>query len=297
MTQNSDFAFDILNLTKRYGTFTAVDNVSLAIPHGSVCGLLGQNGAGKTSTFKCLLGLAPLTSGKILIDGKPLEPSTFERLAFVPEKPALFEFLTVGEHLKVYEGAHATYDAARAAELIALFEVDPRKKVKKLSKGMKTALGLVLAFSLRPSMLVLDEPTSGLDPIHQRQVLDLIIDAAASGATVLFASHQIAQVERAADRVAVIKNGKLVLYSQADDLRTEAKLVQAVFDGPVPSLNGLVGDPRITKMEHTGRLLRLYVKSGAQEFEGSLHALGARNVDITDVGLEDIIVNLMGERA
>jgi ABC-2 type transport system ATP-binding protein len=291
----TDTAFDVRGLTKRYGDFTAVDDLSIAIPRGSVCALLGPNGAGKTSTFKCLLGFAQPSAGTILIDGRPLEPATFERLAFVPEKPALFENMTIAEHLEMYRRVHATYDAARAGELLALFELEGKKKVKRLSKGMRTATGIVLAFSLRPSLMVLDEPTSGLDPIHQRQVLDLIIDASASGATILFASHQISQVERAADRVAVIKRGKLVLYAEADALRSQERLVQAMFDGPVPSLNGLASDPRVRKVEQTGRLLRLYVSSDSEGVATALTALGARSVDVTELGLEDVFMNLMGD--
>jgi ABC-2 type transport system ATP-binding protein len=297
MTSPAEPAIDIQHLIKRYGNFTAVDDISLTIAPGSVCGLLGPNGAGKTSTFKCLLGFAQPTSGSIRIDGRPLEPATFNKLAFVPEKPALFDYMTVNEHLITYSGLHVTYDPARAAELIKLFDLDLKKKAKKLSKGQRTMLGLTLAFAIRPSIFVLDEPTSGLDPIHQRQVLDLIIDVAAGGATVLFASHQISQVERAADRVAIIKRGKLVLDGDTDTLRGQEKLVQAMFEGAIPSLNGITTDPRIRKTEQAGRLLRLYVSRDSDDIARKVTALGAKSVDITDISLEDVFMNLMSEPA
>jgi ABC-2 type transport system ATP-binding protein len=297
MTVSSDNAFEIEHLTKRFGTFTAVDDISLSVPRGSVCGLLGPNGAGKTSTFKCLLGFARPTSGTIRIDGSPLEPATFNKLAFVPEKPAIFDHMTVNEHLLMYRQLHSTYDAARAAQLIKMFDLDLTKNAKKMSKGQKTMLGLVLAFSIRPSLLVLDEPTSGLDPIHQRQVLDLIIDVAAGGASVLFASHQIAQVERAADRAAIIKRGKLVLNGDTDALRADEKLVQAMFEGAIPSLNGLTSDPRVRKVEEAGRLLRLYVSRDGDDIARKVTELGAKSVDVTDISLEDVFINIMGESA
>src|ERR1700730_26329 len=198
---------EIDHLTKRYGTTTAVDDVTLQIPKGSVCGLLGPNGAGKTTTFKCMLGLARPSSGTVRFDGVPLAPETFERLAYVPEKSMLYEWMTGTGHLEGVRCSYARYDPARAAELIALFGIDERKKVRALSKGQRTALMLVLAFCIRPEILVLDEPASGLDPVHQRSVLDLVIDAAAGGATVIFSSHQITQVERPADRLAIV-NGR-----------------------------------------------------------------------------------------
>jgi ABC-2 type transport system ATP-binding protein len=190
---------DIDRLTKRYGSTTAVDDLTLQIPRGSVCGLLGPNGAGKTTTFKCMLGLSRPSLGTVRFDGMPLAPETFERLVYVPEKSMLYEWMTGAEHLEVVRRSYVRYDAARAAELVALFGLDQSKKVRALSKGQRTALMLVLAFCIRPEILVLDEPASGLDPVHQRNVLDLIIDAAAGGATVIFSSHQVTQVERAAD--------------------------------------------------------------------------------------------------
>ena len=165
----------IRDLTKRYGNFTAVSGLTLEVEPGSICGLLGPNGAGKSTTFKCLLGLARPTSGSIAIEGKPLTPATFQDLAYVPEKSALYENLTLAEHLEYYRRCYARYDAARASELIDMFKLDRKKKVGKFSKGQRTAVSLILAFSLRPRIFVLDEPASGLDPIFQRLVLDLMM--------------------------------------------------------------------------------------------------------------------------
>lgn len=194
-------SISIEHLTKRYGKFTAVDDISVEIPAGSVFGLLGPNGAGKTSTFKCLLGLAPATSGEVRFDGKPLTPETFEQLAYVPERSALYEWLTAGDHLEMQKRAFKRFNAKRADELMQLFSLDARKRVRNMSKGMRTALSVVLAFALEPEIMVLDEPTSGLDPVNQRSVLKLIIDASAQGTTIVLSSHQIGQVERAADHI------------------------------------------------------------------------------------------------
>jgi ABC-2 type transport system ATP-binding protein len=290
-------AIAITNLTKRYGAQLAVDDLSLAVDAGSVCGLLGPNGAGKSTTFKCLLALDQPTSGTVAVDGAPVAPSTFEYLAYVPETSALLEKYSVGDHLEATRRTYASFDAARAAELAATFKLDSKKRIGKLSKGQRTAVALVLAFAIRPRVLVLDEPASGLDPIFQRAVLDLIIDAAAGGACVLFSSHQIGQVERAADSIAVLKGGKLVLRGEIDDLKGDEKIVEAIFPSDAPSPNGLASDPRVRRIERAGRILRLHVRSDAAGVAHELASFEPRTVDVLDLGLEDIFLGAVSDDA
>ncbi|HKU68265.1 MAG TPA: ABC transporter ATP-binding protein [Candidatus Baltobacteraceae bacterium] len=284
-------SISIDHLTKRFGKFTAVDDVSIEIPEGSVFGLLGPNGAGKTSTFKCMLGLAVPTSGEIRFGGKPLRPETFERLAYVPERSALYEWMSAAEHLEMQKRAFKRYNEKRADELMQLFSLDARKRVRTMSKGMRTALSVVLAFALEPEIMVLDEPTSGLDPVNQRSVLKLIIDASAQGATIVLSSHQIGQVERAADHIAVLKNGRIALAGAVDDLKADSKIVEAIFESDAVALNGLAKDARITRVEKTGRILRLTVSAGSDGVAGELASMGAQSVRIVDLNLEDIFLN------
>jgi ABC-2 type transport system ATP-binding protein len=290
-------AIAITNLTKRYGAQLAVDDVSLTVDDGQVCGLLGPNGAGKSTTFKCLLALAVPTSGTISVAGAPVTPKTFEELAYVPETSALFEKFTVGQHLEAMRRTYSRFDVAHAAELAATFKLDSKKRIGKLSKGQRTAVALVLAFAIRPRILVLDEPASGLDPIFQRAVLDLIIDAAAGGAAVLFSSHQIGQVERAADSIAVLKGGRMVLSGDIDTLKGDEKIVEAIFADDAPSPNGLAGDPRVRRIERAGRILRLHVRSDAPEIAARLESLAPRTVDVLDLGLEDIFLGAVSDDA
>ena len=281
----------IQHLTKIYGRSPAVDDVCIEIPKGSVFGLLGPNGAGKTTTFKCMLGLARPSSGATLIDGAPLVPAVFERLAYVPERSVLYEWMTAGEHMEAQRRSFKRYDPARAAELLALFSLDARKRVRAMSKGMQTALAIVLAFASRPEILVLDEPTSGLDPVNQRAVLKLIIDAAAQGATVVLSSHQIGQVERAAEHIAILQNGKVVLNGAVDDLKYQRKIVEGIFDSDAFSVNGFERDARISRVEKTGRILRLTVSDGSDGLAADLVSKGAQSVRIVDLNLEDIFLN------
>ena len=285
----------IANLTKRYGRFEAVSDLSLDLEPGSVCGLLGPNGAGKSTTFKCVLGLARPTSGSVLVEGAPLSPATFEYLSYVPEKSALYEWMTVEQHLELTRRAHRSYDAARARELVALFKLPSKKLVRQLSKGQHTALALVLAFAIRPRVLVLDEPASGLDPIFQRVVLDLIIEASAGGASVLFSSHQIGQVERAADRIAVLREGKLALAGDIDTLKGHEKVVVATFDAMVPEFAELASDPHVRRVERGGRIVRLYVDGDSERIAGRVAELRPRALDVVDLTLEDIFLGAVGD--
>jgi ABC-2 type transport system ATP-binding protein len=284
-------SISIEHLSKSYGKFTAVDDVTIDIPAGSVFGLLGPNGAGKTTTFKCMLGLAAPTSGDVRFDGNTLRPETFEKLAYVPERSVLYDWMTAGEHLEMQKRAFARHNEKRAAELMELFSLDARKRVRAMSKGMRTALSVVMAFALEPEIMVLDEPTSGLDPVNQRSVLKLIIDASAQGKTIVLSSHQIGQVERAADHIAVLQHGKVVLGGAVDDLKAGSKIVEGIFPTDAIALNGLAGDARVTRVEKTGRIVRLTVNSEGDLFAQQLSAMGAQSVRIVDLNLEDIFLN------
>lgn len=281
----------IRRLTKSYGAFEAVKDVSIEIPRGCVFGLLGPNGSGKTTTFKCLLGLAVPTSGEVLFDDARLTPAHFESMAYVPERSALYEWARVRDLLDAQRRFYARYDAGRAAELLETFALNPRQRIRSMSKGMRTALQVVLAFSIHPEVLVLDEPTSGLDPVNQRAVLNLIIDAAAAGATVIFSSHQIGQVERAAERVAVLKRGSIVLSGAVDDLKDRQKIVEGIFPDEAFSTNGFASDARIARVDRSGRILRLTVRERPDEVAAALSSMNAVAVRVVDLNLEDMFLN------
>jgi ABC-2 type transport system ATP-binding protein len=280
----------IANLRKRYGPITAVEDFSLEIPGASVFGLLGPNGAGKTTTFKCMLGLARPTSGTILYDGRPLEPRTLERIAYVPERSILYEWMTVEEHVEMSRRAYYGFSVPRAFELLGTFGIGRRRRARTLSKGMKTAVMVAIAFARNAEVLVLDEPTAGLDPINQRHVLSLMINEAAKGNLVIFSSHQIGQVERAAEQIAVIDRGRLVLQGLVDDLKGDRKIVEGVFPETEYALDGIADDPRVARIDRTERIVRLLVTGGADDVASRLAAVGAVGVRTVDLNLEDIFL-------
>jgi ABC-2 type transport system ATP-binding protein len=280
----------ISHLRKLYGNTAAVDDLSLEIPAGSVFGLLGPNGAGKTTTFKCMLGLARATGGTVLYDGKPLSPATFERIAYVPERSVLYDWMTVAEHVEMTRRAFSAFDPSNCRDLLAQFKIDTRKKARALSKGMRTAVMVALAFSRNAPILILDEPTSGLDPVNQRFVLSLIINEAAKGNTVVFSSHQIGQVERAAERIAVIDGGRVVLQGEVDELKVDRKIVEGIFPDVNFSLDGITSDPHVAQYDRTERIVRLLVTAGADDIAARLSRAGALSVRILDLTLEDIFL-------
>jgi ABC-2 type transport system ATP-binding protein len=280
----------ISNLRKNYGSVAAVDGLSLQIPDGCVFGLLGPNGAGKTTVFKCLLGLGRPASGDVHYDGQPLAPETFQNIAYVPERSVLYEWMTVAEHVEMNRRAFAKFDPDRASELLRQFNIDPSKRSRGLSKGMRTAVMVALAFARNAGILILDEPTSGLDPVNQRHVLSLIINEAARGNTVVFSSHQIGQVERAAERIAVIDRGRLVLEGAVDDLKADRKIVEGIFPAVDFTLDGIAGDPRVARVDRTQRIVRLLVLSGADEIAARLASAGAGGIRVLDLNLEDIFL-------
>ncbi len=282
----------ISGLTKRYRDVVAVDDFSLEVPAGSVCGLLGRNGAGKTTAFKCLLGFAHPDAGTVRFDGEPLTNKTFEKLGYVPERPQLYGWLTVAQHMTLVRRSQPSYDDARAKELLATFRLDSRKKAKRLSKGQQTALSLVVALAANPSLLILDEPASGLDPVMQRAVLDLLIDAATGGATILLSSHQIGQIERAADRVAIMRDGRLVLAGDIDDLRAASKIVEATFENGIPALEGVEG---VKRLERAGKTVRVYANGRADAVATRLGQLGGNGVRVLDRSLEDLFLDAVSD--
>jgi len=282
----------ISGLTKRYNDVLAVDDASFEVPSGSVCGLLGRNGAGKTTTFKCMMGFARADAGEVRFDGEPLTAKTFEKLGYTPERPALYNWMSVASHLELARRSQPTYDDARAKELLATFRLDGRRKAGKLSKGQQTALGLILALSGKPSLLILDEPASGLDPVMQRVVLDLLIDAATGGATILLSSHQIGQIDRAADRVVIMRDGKVTVSGEIDTLREASRVVEATFEFSIPDL-GTLGDEM--RVERAGKSIRLHANGRADAVAARCGALGAISVRVLDRSLEDIFLDAVDD--
>ncbi len=231
---------------KSYRGKKVLDNVSFDVPSGVVFALLGENGAGKTTSIKTLLGLVRPDAGTAQVLGLDCQTQDLEirrRVGFVAEQPQLYPWMTVDEIGWFAAGFYPDGYFAEFVRQAQSFHVPREQKIEHLSKGMRAKVALALAMSHDPHLLILDEPTSGLDPLVRREFLQSMVDRAATGKTVFLASHQIAEVERVADYVALLRDGKIALVGRLEDLKQQ--LVQVVITVretmvPLPDLNGHV---------------------------------------------------------
>lgn len=240
MTQNepgeSPVVVEMRNVTRRFGSVVALDDVSLAVPRGTVFGLVGVNGSGKTTLIKSVLGLLKPQAGDVRVFG--LDPvadpvGVLSRIGYLSEENDLPDWMRLEELIRYTRAFYPTWDDAYAGELLESFELDLSAKVKHLSRGQRARTGLLVALAYRPEILVLDEPSSGLDPIVRRDILAAVIRTIADeGRTVLFSSHLLGEVERVADRVAMIHEGKIALCEDLLLLKDTHYRLTVRFDEP-----------------------------------------------------------------
>lgn len=218
-------------LTKYYGRRVGVDGLSLSVPEGTLFGFLGPNGAGKTTTIRVLLGFLKPTSGRASVFGQPCwERSAVIKadVGYLPGDLRLYPWLTCRSALELF-GAVRRRDLTEAGhELAETFLLEPDVPVRSMSRGMRQKLGLILALAHRPRVLVLDEPTASLDPLIQERLYDHLRALAAAGHTVFFSSHTLSEVEQLCQRVAILRDGKLVADETLDDLRSRAGRVVTI---------------------------------------------------------------------
>ncbi len=282
-------------LTKRFGRETALDRVSMEIPPGVVFALLGENGAGKTTAIRIMLGLADPSSGRAEVLGLPSAKRGQEirrRVGYVPEQPTLYDWMTVAEIGWFTAGFYPHMFLAEYNRLADRFGLPANRKLKALSKGMRAKVALSLALANDPELLILDEPTSGLDALVRREFLESMVDRAALGKTVFLSSHQINEVERVADVVAIIRKGELLLVERLDELKGRIREVTLTLEDDTdrpPELQGEVLSRRCR-----ARQCQLLLRDADEE---QLATLAQRpsvgNVEIRSPNLEEIFVAYM----
>ena len=215
-------AINVQNLTRDYGLGKGIFDVSIQVEKGLIFGFLGPNGAGKTTTIRHLMGFIKPKAGSCQIDGLDCwknRGQIQERLGYIPGEISFIDDMTGREFLKFVSSYRNIRKENRMQEMLERFELDPRGKIKKMSKGMKQKLGIVSAFMHDPSILILDEPTSGLDPLMQNRFVELIAEEKKKGKTILLSSHMFEEVERTCDRIGIIRSGKLVTVDSVETLR------------------------------------------------------------------------------
>lgn len=223
----------LTNLTKKYGTFTAVDAINLDVPPGELFGFLGPNGAGKTTTLRMIAGILQPTGGTVEIGGVDIvkDPITAKsKLGFIPDRPFIYEKLTGVEFLRFVAGLYGEEGPDvehRARELLALFDLDEWRDelVESYSHGMRQKLIVSSAFVHRPQVIVVDEPHVGLDPKSIKILRDVFKEYVRRGHTIMMSTHTLETAESLCDRIAIIVNGKIAAAGTMDDLRTQSKQV------------------------------------------------------------------------
>ncbi len=215
-------AMKIENLVRDYGGGKGVFDVSFHVDQGEAFGFLGPNGAGKTTTIRHLMGFLKPKSGSCTINGLDCwreRDKVQARLGYIPGEISFFEDISGAEFLKFIAQYRGIGSQTRKEDLLERFELDPKSKIKKMSKGMKQKLGIVAAFMHDPDILILDEPTSGLDPLMQNRFIDLVAEEKKQGKTILMSSHMFEEVERTCDRIGIIRKGRMVAVDAAAALR------------------------------------------------------------------------------
>ena len=221
---------EIENLTKKYGSKTAVNDISLNLEGGQIIGLLGPNGSGKTTLIKMLNGLLVPTKGKILVDGKEIGPETKAVISYLPDQTYLNMNHKVCEVINFFEDFYEDFDSERAYEMLEKLNINPKDSLKTMSKGTKEKVQLILVMSRRAKLYILDEPIAGVDPAARDYILDVILSNYDPEASILISTHLISDIEKILDQAVFIRNGEIVMNSSVDDIRVnEGKSVDALF--------------------------------------------------------------------
>jgi ABC-2 type transport system ATP-binding protein len=291
-----DTVLQTKDLTKRYGTFAALDGLNISLAKGEVLGYLGPNGAGKTTTIRLLLGLIKPSSGYVEILGMDVQRKKVEihkHLAYVPGEATLWPSLTGAETLHLLAKVHGKTDVAYRNKLIKRFQLDPAKKVRTYSKGNKQKINLIAALASRAEILILDEPTSGLDPLMEQAFRESILEAKQAGQSVFLSSHILDEVEALCDRVAILRTGKLIEVGTLAEMRhLSALTVEAVFTDTPPKVGHIKG---VSNVKVTGHILNCQVQGPIDELLKVLAAGRPKTLLSREPSLEELFLTLYGE--
>jgi len=288
-------------LRKSYGEVEALRGLSLQVKAGSIYGFLGPNGAGKTTAIKILIGMVRPTQGQARIFGLAADaPQTSveirRRIGFASEDKDLYDYLTVEGMIRFTAAFFPRWRRDLEQRYLRAFELPLERKVKALSRGMRTKLALLLALCRGAELLILDEPTSGLDPVGTEDVLKaLVAHVASEEMTVFFSTHQIAEVDQIADHVAIIHRGRAVVAGALDDLREAFRRIQLVFDGEAPEV--VFRAPGVERVWRKGRVLTVLSSAGAERILDEARALGPVSVDVVPVTLKEIFLETVAREA
>ncbi len=293
------YAIETEDLTKRYGDVDAVRQLNLRVPRHGITGFLGRNGAGKSSTIRMLLGISRPSSGTGLVLGRSISDAAPSRdirrhVAYVHEDKQLYAYFTVAEMIAFTRSFYPDWRPEMERRLVAEYQLPLRRKLRSLSKGMRTKVALLLALARQPDLLILDEPSEGLDPVSIEQLLQALVTAAADGTSIFFSSHQIAEVERISDHVCVIDRGRLVIDVSMDGIREGYRRVTFGFPTDPPSID--LSGHAVGPINTLGRQVTLVARGSVDGLIARGYQLGATSVDAVPVGLREVFLDAVMEQ-
>ena len=280
---------EMKNVTKTFGKFKALDDLTLTVPKGSVYGLVGPNGAGKSTAIRLMTGIYRPDAGTITMEGMPVyeNPENKARMGYIPDDIFYFPSASMAEMRSFYKGIYPHFDDALYGRLTEVFQLPQKSPIRRFSKGMQKQAAFHLSICTRPEMLILDEPVDGLDPVMRRQVWSLILsDVASSGTTVLISSHNLRELEDICDHVGIMDHGKMLLERSLADMQGATHKLQIVGDVP----EGL----EVIHESQTGRLKTLIVRGDAREITLKVSASAPVYFDVLPLSLEEIFIYELG---
>ena len=280
-------------LSKRYDGKAVVDSVSFSIPKGKVTSLIGPNGAGKSTLIRCLTGIFRQDAGAVRIGGEDVweNGALKARVAAIPDDWYYFNQSSIRDMMRLYRGFYPNFSPERYEKLKEVFQIDERRLLRRLSKGMQKQAAFWLAISMRPELMILDEPVDGLDPVMRRQVWALIMqDVAEYGTTVLISSHNLRELEDVCDRVGIIDRGRMLLERVLSEMQENMTKLQLVL----PEGAALPQELDVLHTAGQGRLKTLIIRGRAAEVTARLERLEPIFMDAVPLTLEEIFIYELG---
>ena len=280
---------EMKNVTKTFGQFNALDDLTMTVPTGAVYGLVGPNGAGKSTAIRHLTGVYRPNQGEILMDGEPVyeNPKQKVRMGYIPDDIFYYPSATLEEMRKFYKGIYPKFDDALFEKLYEVFQLPKKGPIRRFSKGMQKQAAFHLTICTRPDVMILDEPVDGLDPVMRRQVWNLILsDVASRGTTVLISSHNLRELEDICDHVGIMDHGKMLLERSLADMQGSTVKLQLVGDVPE--------NLEVLHTAQSGRLTTVVVRGSAEEVAAKVKVANPVYFDILPLSLEEIFIYELG---
>ncbi len=279
---------EMKNVTKAFGAFKALDDLSLHVPKGCVYGLVGPNGAGKTTVIRHLAGIYRPDSGTVTVDGQEMtgDPNLKERIGYISDDVFYFPAATMEDMHRFYRDMYSKFDEALYEKLKEIFPL-PAGPIRRFSKGMQKQAAFHLTLCIRPDVMILDEPVDGLDPVMRRQVMSLVLsDVAERGTTVLISSHNLRELEDVCDHVGIMNHGRMLLEKSLADMQGGTVKLQIVGEAPQGC--------QVLHESRSGRLNTFILRGSYQQVQEKCQRMNPPYFDVLPLSLEEIFIYELG---